>query len=257
MAGVLPSHLLGYEETVNGANTIKCSTYALVRQVIATRVTGDPVSSNNGLFFILSDHLGSTSLLTTSNGSVVPGSATWYLPFGGYRGATPTQTITDRNFTGQRENLEIGLLYYNARYYAPGLGRFISADSIVPNPMDPQSLNRFSYTRNNPLRFTDPSGHSYCETMLEECQNSTPPLVSFNVEDGVDEFWGAGEMGAVYTGAYDLGSAFASDINARSRAMDLSQFGEGEYQDITPEDAFLSVMGGTGQRQLELPTDDN
>jgi hypothetical protein len=53
MAGVLPSHFLGYEETVNGSNTIKRSTYALAGQVIAARVSGDLVSSNNGRFFIL------------------------------------------------------------------------------------------------------------------------------------------------------------------------------------------------------------
>jgi RHS repeat-associated protein len=52
-----------------------------------------------------------------------------------------------------------GLYYYNARYYDPGIGRFISADTIVPNPANPQSLNRYSYCLNNPLKYTDPTGH--------------------------------------------------------------------------------------------------
>jgi hypothetical protein len=39
------------------------------------------------------------------------------------------------------------------------LGRFISADTIVPSPGNPQSLNRYAYTQNNPLKYTDPSGH--------------------------------------------------------------------------------------------------
>ena len=47
----------------------------------------------------------------------------------------------------------------NARYYVPYLNRFISADSIIPNEADPQSYNRYSYVRNNPLRYTDPTGH--------------------------------------------------------------------------------------------------
>ncbi|MBK8129277.1 MAG: RHS repeat-associated core domain-containing protein [bacterium] len=55
--------------------------------------------------------------------------------------------------------MELGLLYYNARFYAPGLGRFLSADSIVPNPTNPQSLNRYSYVLNSPVNFTDPTGH--------------------------------------------------------------------------------------------------
>jgi len=45
--------------------------------------------------------------------------------------------------------------------YDPVIGRFISADSIVPNPFDPQLLNRYSYCRNNPLIYIDPSGHHY------------------------------------------------------------------------------------------------
>jgi len=47
------------------------------------------------------------------------------------------------------------------RYYDPTLGRFIQPDTIVPQPGDPQSLNRYSYAGNNPVRYTDPSGHRY------------------------------------------------------------------------------------------------
>jgi len=45
------------------------------------------------------------------------------------------------------------------RWYEPRLGRFVSADTVVPNPGNPQDLNRYAYTRNNPLRYTDPTGH--------------------------------------------------------------------------------------------------
>jgi hypothetical protein len=40
------------------------------------------------------------------------------------------------------------------------IGRFISADTIVPNPANPQSLNRYSYCLNNPLKYIDPTGHT-------------------------------------------------------------------------------------------------
>ncbi len=49
-------------------------------------------------------------------------------------------------------------MYYGARYYDPAIGRFISADTIVPNPADPQTLNRYSYVNNNPILYTDPTG---------------------------------------------------------------------------------------------------
>jgi len=46
-----------------------------------------------------------------------------------------------------------------ARYYDATIGRFISPDSIVPSPFNPQSLNRYSYCLNNPLKYIDPFGH--------------------------------------------------------------------------------------------------
>jgi hypothetical protein len=48
---------------------------------------------------------------------------------------------------------------YNARYYDPYLGRFISADTLVPEPGGSQGWNRYSYVSNNPLKFVDPTGH--------------------------------------------------------------------------------------------------
>ena len=46
-----------------------------------------------------------------------------------------------------------------ARFYDPALGRWLSADTLVPEPGSPQSFNRYSYVRNSPLRFVDPTGY--------------------------------------------------------------------------------------------------
>jgi RHS repeat-associated protein len=142
-------------------STSASSAQALAGQAIAVRVTGDPDPANNGLFYLHSDHLGSTSAMSNSSGQLV-GEVARYTPYGDYRSGGPN-AITDRGFTGQKENMELGLYYYNARYYVPGIGRFASADTIVPNPANPQSLNRYSYVRNSPLNFTDPTGHRDCE----------------------------------------------------------------------------------------------
>jgi len=66
---------------------------------------------------------------------------------------------TDRQFTGQRRDSYIKLHYMGARMYDPELGRFISPDSIVPDFSNPQSLNRYAYVVNNPLKYRDPTGH--------------------------------------------------------------------------------------------------
>ena len=47
----------------------------------------------------------------------------------------------------------------SAREYLPSLGRFLSADSIVPGAGNPQALNRYAYVFNSPLRYSDPTGH--------------------------------------------------------------------------------------------------
>jgi RHS repeat-associated protein len=65
---------------------------------------------------------------------------------------------TDKKFTGQRLD-NTGLYYYGARYYDASIGRFISPDTIISNPANPQSYNRYSYCLNNPLKYRDPSGH--------------------------------------------------------------------------------------------------
>ncbi|MCL4266141.1 MAG: hypothetical protein KJ069_23225 [Anaerolineae bacterium] len=135
------------------------ATYSLGGQVIAQRTASTPANpTRDGLRFLHSDHLGSATAMSSSNGAYVPSTLTRFLPFGGYRTA-PTADLTELGFTGHHENREIGLTYMNARFYLPGIGRFASADTIVPNPVNPQSHNRFSYVRNNPILLKDPSGH--------------------------------------------------------------------------------------------------
>jgi RHS repeat-associated protein len=108
------------------------------------------------VFYLHADHLGSTSLATNETGGFV--SRVLYYPYGETRYAEGTLP-TDRLYTGQRWEQDFGLYDYHARYYNPALGRFISADTIVPSPANPQDLNRYAYVRNNPLKYTDPSGH--------------------------------------------------------------------------------------------------
>ncbi len=67
---------------------------------------------------------------------------------------------TRYTYTGQYTHADtFGLLFYNARYYSPALGRFVSADSLVQNPFYPQAFDRYAYVWNNPLIYLDPSGH--------------------------------------------------------------------------------------------------
>jgi RHS repeat-associated protein len=116
-------------------------------------LNGQRVAMRNasGVTYLAVDHLGSASLgMGTSNTSQR------YAPYGATRsGSVPT----DYQFTGQKNDGGTGLYYYRARYYDPVTGRFVSADTIVPSPGNPQVLNRYAYAYNNPIRYNDPSGH--------------------------------------------------------------------------------------------------
>ncbi|MBU1879441.1 MAG: hypothetical protein KJ734_10870 [Chloroflexi bacterium] len=119
------------------------------------------------LYFLHGDHLGSTSLLTNSSGQKVTNSDTWYYPYGEMRSSS-SNPLTDYRFTGQRFESMIGGLYdYGARFYDPLLGRFVSADTVVPGAGNPQALNRYSYVLNNPLKYTDPTGN-WQQTMFDD-----------------------------------------------------------------------------------------
>jgi len=112
------------------------------------------------------DHLGSSAVLTDSQGRVVESAQ--YLPFGEIREHGGTWT-TDYKFTDQEMDTESGLYNFNARLYDPALGRFVSPDPAVPdlsdpeNPraFDPQMLNRYAYCRNNPMIYVDPTGEDF------------------------------------------------------------------------------------------------
>ncbi len=108
------------------------------------------------VYYLHGDHLGSISLLTDHASRITAQQR--FLPYGGVRWQEGTFP-TDVGFTGHRGHPDLGLVFMRARYYHSGLGRFVSADSIVPEPSIPVDLNRYAYVRNSPLRYVDPTGH--------------------------------------------------------------------------------------------------
>ncbi len=112
------------------------------------------------------DNLGSISVITDTSGNVVERDG--YDAWGKRRfpnGADdPTDSLTSqttRGFTAQEELHDVGLVHLNGRVYDPLIARMTSADPMVPDPMNGQAWNRYSYVVNNPLAFTDPSGYCF------------------------------------------------------------------------------------------------
>ena len=121
-------------------------------QRIAERVSGD------GLYYILTDHLGSTSMMVKS-GAETGALELRYKAFGETRYSGGTTTDPYR-YTGQLSKMAtVGLYFYQSRWMDPVTGHFAQPDSIVPDPYQPQSWDRYSYVNNNPVMYNDPSGH--------------------------------------------------------------------------------------------------
>ncbi|MBK9034172.1 MAG: VCBS repeat-containing protein [Myxococcales bacterium] len=114
------------------------------------------VSNLTGTTFLHQDRLGSIQLITTAAG--VPSRQLDYSVFGRTT-ATSGSGASERGFQGHETEADVGLIYMNARYYDARLGRFLSPDSVIPDPRNPAALNRYAFGYNNPICNTDPTGH--------------------------------------------------------------------------------------------------
>jgi RHS repeat-associated protein len=154
--------------------------------------------TNSSVYYFFSDHLGSSRIVTDSAGTVVEDSD--FYPFGGER-VVLDGLNNNYKFTGHERDGESGLDYFIARHYAFTLGRFLQPD---PGPFvlrNAQSLNRYSYALNNPLRFVDPSGEYATYAVDEENKTITIYVtvglygpgasneLADEIEDNIEQTW--------------------------------------------------------------------
>ena len=132
----------------------------------------------------MDEHLSGTAIVTSDNGISLDFMK--YYPLGVCRNS-PENFPTDRLFTGQRLD-DTGLYYYGARYYDATIGRFISPDTLVPDPANPQSFNRYSYCLNNPMKYIDPSGNFVLTTdsQLSKAWKALKPILNAISPDMVE-----------------------------------------------------------------------
>jgi len=119
--------------------------------------------SSNSVQYYFADHLGSSRIVANSSGGSLDNSD--FYPFGGERQIS-SSSGNRYKFTAKERDTESVLDYFGARQNSPSIGRFVSPDwSDYPEPVpyaeltDPQSLNLYSYTENNPLNLVDDDGH--------------------------------------------------------------------------------------------------
>jgi RHS repeat-associated protein len=164
--------------------------YNALGQMVAEYTDDSNPSQTSGTSYFTSDHLGTPRVITNKDKVVI--SRHDYMPFGeeikaGTGGRTTGQGYVDdsdgvrQKFTQKERDSETELDYFEARYYSSSQGRFTSPDEFKGGPNDlwsirsgdsrtqalvyadatnPQSLNKYLYAYNNPLRYVDQDGHN-------------------------------------------------------------------------------------------------
>jgi RHS repeat-associated protein len=209
--------------TVNGTSTVYVGNHYEIKNSVVTKYyfAGSmrlAVRTGGTLSFLLSDHLGSSSVTTDANGAKT--ASALYKAFGETR-YTLGNLNTDYHFTGQREESTLGGIYwFQSRWMDPSLGRFMSPDSIVPtSTQGTQGFDRYAYVNNSPLKYTDPSGHvaSECGGDDTECDGSgEEDLIDliyekFGVTVTPDAYWNYTNLSLLFRALGDFRSFIGED----------------------------------------------
>ncbi|WP_428265996.1 SpvB/TcaC N-terminal domain-containing protein [Haliangium sp.] len=132
----------------------------------------DAVRHSSSIIYQISNHAGSVSIEINSCAKVI--SHEEYFPYGpsSFQGGSSHARARQKRyrFSGKERDGETGLYYYGARYYAAWIARWTSPDPL--GPID--SLNVYTYVRNNPIRFTDSTGMRLAEASDRTTQTPLP-----------------------------------------------------------------------------------
>ncbi len=125
----------------------------------------------------VNDGLGSVRGLADPAGQVV--ASYRFSPFGAPMGESGGEPY---GYTGEQWDASTGLVYLRARYYDPGVGRFVSKDQWGGHEQKPQTLNMFAYVTNNPINQIDPSGY-LSDRLIQESLNEYSLDQAFGFQD--------------------------------------------------------------------------
>lgn len=228
-----------HKAVTSGSSPIGTRYYSDATSTCAMRVAG---TGNGTLTWLMSNAQNSSQLTIAAT----TGAATrrQYLPFGAQRGSTSLPTSTDRGFLGKTEDDSTGLDILGARAYDPTLGRFLSTDPLT-KPYDPQGLNAYTYSLNNPTNFSDPSGLDPCGGLKcghkgDKC--SDPDIYcAASFPDGTADPTG----GSTYIGGGGGGGCNGSCVQALDTLVSGEQSGIHKQLAIQLQKYILATAGNT------------
>ncbi len=175
---------------------------------------------NTGTDYFLGDALRSVRQLTNSSGAITYASA--YNPYGVVTQAYGASQ-TAYGYTGEYTSND--LVYLRSRYYAPGMGRFLTRDEWVGFPTFPISYNKWTYANANPINYVDPSGN-FSESLIQSSLNGM----------SIYEAFGRKRYGVARWGLYALLKDMKSWDRLTLRIADFSY--EGPYYPLAPDSEY-------------------
>ena len=183
----------------NGNIEEKYFIYANGRVAAIQSNVNDGYKVAKSISYLHYDNLGSVDTITNNQGVVEQRMA--YKPFGDrmaldkYGNEIDKSALkTNRGFTGHEHIDEFNFIHMNGRVYDPVIARFMSADPHIQSPYDTQSFNRYTYVKNNPLKYTDPSGFFF-KKIFKKIKKYIKPIIAIVVA-AVVTYFTAGAMTA-------------------------------------------------------------
>jgi len=218
--------------------TVTKTSYVYAAGLLVASVTGTTKA------YFHQDHLGNTRLVTRGSTTDFK---TNYKPFGPRY--APTGTDPKLTYTGEWTE-PLGLVYLRARYYDPDLGRFVSKDPVLGSLGIPQTLNRYAYVVNNPLKYTDPTGEFWFKNPIgdwwDSLDSNWKTAIVFTVLT-IAVIASAGVLAPAILGTVIAGAAISGAISGgiyvASAAISEESLSLGGFAASIAQGAFLGAAG--------------
>ncbi|MGH9869722.1 MAG: RHS repeat-associated core domain-containing protein [Candidatus Polarisedimenticolia bacterium] len=217
------------------------------------RIVGQSGGNNPAvaLYFYHVDHLGTPRVITDVSGNAV--SKHKYLPFG--EELSPPPSMNTHQFTGHERDKETGLDYMLARFYNPGMFRFMGPDPSVASidAQNPQSWNRYAYANNNPLRFVDPDGLEPKKVTTDDVKQAVEK-VKAEIKEGANPVEVANKALNALGDFSASGAVIAQGL--KDAGIELPQEAQdalANVDSVTKEGSSLTVTNKKDGLKLDLP----
>ncbi len=201
--------------------------------------------------YMHNDVEGSTGVVTNSSGNIVE--STTYSPFGEVLSGG---TVSRFDSEGKEFDSVVGDTDFNFRKMNPSWGIFLQPDTLISNVYDPQSLNHYSFEKNNPYRYKDENGHwafgiggsdSFTFSIFPSFGSAAPYgggiLISHDQTKSLSEGWDADIYVVTGVGAYvGVEAKATADVSYSHNAKSVKDIG-GKFENIGGSIDFDLALG--------------